>query len=244
MAKVDIEDRWQYAKVDIDLIDEAEMNANEMTAEDFAQLRENIGISGLSSTPTCYKTEAGRYVLISGHHRVRACKQLHFKRIGILFVDWSDLDSDERIAVQISHNSLHGSDNQNILKRLFAQIKSVEYKKFAHISIDEIKPISMDGIDVFALKETFTFAVVLYPNSFQSVDEIYGDIREQAKKSDALILADQGTNEELLLKLQTEVGKEWNIKSPSISFAKVLELAAERLIEIREDKEHDMGDSK
>ena len=243
MAKDNIEDRWQYAKVDINLIDEAEMNANEMTGEDFAQLCENIGMSGLSSVPCCYKNEQGRYVLISGHHRVRACKKLHFKKIGILFVDLADLSKDEAIAIQLSHNSLHGSDNQNILKKLFEQIKSIDFKKFAHVNIDEIKPISTDGIDVFALKETFTFAVVLYPNSFASVDEIFGDIREQAKKSDALILADQDTNEELLLKMQTEVGKQWNIKSPSIAFAKVLELAAERLIEIRE-AENDLGDSK
>ena len=47
-----------------------------------------------------------------------------------------------------------------------------------------------------------------------------------------------------LLRLQTEVGKEWNIKSPSIAFSKVLELAAEKLAEIREEKENDLGDSK
>lgn len=238
------EERWKYERVDINLIDEAELNANEMTGEDFATLCDNIDKSGLSSVPCCYKKTDGRYVMISGHHRLRACKKLHWKTLPILWCAEEDLSKDEIIAIQLSHNSLHGSDNQSILKQLFEQIKSIDFKKFAHVNMDEIKPISMDGIDVFALKETFTFAVVLYPNSFQSVDDIYGDIREQAKKSDALILADQGTNEELLLKLQTEVGKEWNIKSPSISFAKVLELAAERLIEIREEKEHDMGDSK
>lgn len=36
------EDRWKYAKVDINLIDEVEINANEMSGEDFAQLTDNI----------------------------------------------------------------------------------------------------------------------------------------------------------------------------------------------------------
>lgn len=233
---METEERWKYAKVDINLIDEAEMNANEMTGEDFATLVDNIGKSGLSSVPCCYKKADGRYVMISGHHRLRACKKLHYKMLGILWCDESELSKDEIIAIQLSHNSLHGEDNQSILKKLFEQIQSIDFKKFAHINIDEVSPISTDGISIFALKENFVFTIILYPNSFENLDELYGDIREQAKKSDALILADQENNEMLLLKLQQEIGNQYNIKSPSITFAKLLQLAKERLEEIKEDK--------
>ena len=233
---MEIEDRWKYDKVDIDLIDEAEMNANEMSAEDFATLCENICLSGLSSVPCCYRKSNGRYGMISGHHRLRACKKNHFKKIGILWCDESDLSEDEIIAIQLSHNSLHGEDNQSILKLLFGKIKNVDFKKFAHINIDEVAPVSTDGISVFALKENFVFTIILYPNSFENLDELYGDIREQAKKSDTLILAHQEDNEMALLKLQQDIGNQFNIKSPSITFAKLLELAKERLDEIKEDK--------
>jgi len=233
---MEIEDRWKYDKVDINLIDEAEMNANEMSGEDFATLVENIGKSGLSSVPCCYKKDNGRYVMISGHHRLRACKKNHFKKLGILWCHESELSNDEIIAIQLSHNSLHGEDNQSILKKLFEQIKSIDYKKFAHINIDEVAPISTDGISIFALKENFVFTIILYPNSFENLDELYGDIREQARKSDSLILASQEENEMLLLKLQQEIGNQFNIKSPSITFAKLLQLARERLDEIKEDK--------
>lgn len=235
------EDRWKYAKVDISLIDEAEMNANEMTGEDFATLCDNIGKSGLSSVPCCYKKDNGRFVMISGHHRLRACKKLHYKTLGILYCEESELSRDEIIAIQLSHNSLHGQDNTNILKKLFEQIKSVDFKKFAHVNIDEIAPVSTEGLSIYAMKENFVFSIILYPDSFQNLDELYGDIREQARKSDALILADQ-TNEDLLMKLQSEIGKEYDIKSPAIAFAKLLELAKERLIEIQND--HDLGNSK
>lgn len=230
------EERWKYDKVDIDLIDEAELNANEMTGEDFATLCDNIGKSGLSSVPCCYKKADGRFVMISGHHRLRACKKLHYATIGILWCDESELSKDEIIAIQLSHNSLHGQDNTSILKKLFEQIQSVDFKKFAHINIDEISPVSTEGISVYALKENFVFSIVLYPNSFENLDEIYGDIREQAKKSDAVILASQDENEMLLLKLQQEIGKQYDIKSPSITFAKLLELARERLDEIRNEE--------
>lgn len=232
---METEDRWKYIKVDLNLIDEAEMNANEMTGEDFATLVDNIGKSGLSSVPCCYKKENGRYVMISGHHRFRACKKLHYSQMGILYCDESDLTKDEIIAIQLSHNSLHGQDNTSILKKLFEQIQSVDYKKFAHINIDEISPVNTEGISAFALKENFVFTIILYPNSFEHLDELYGDIREQAKKCDSLILADQ-TNEMLLLKLQQEIGNQFNIKSPAITFAKLLELANERLTEIKSEK--------
>ena len=231
-----LEDRWKYEKVDINLIDEAELNANEMNGEDFAQMCDNIGKAGLSSVPCCYKKSNGRFVMVSGHHRLRACKKVGFKRIGILYVTEEELMQDEAIATQLSHNSLHGEDNQSILKILYGRIQSIDFKKFAHINIDEVSPISTDGISIFALKENFVFTIILYPNSFENLDELYGDIREQAKKSDALILADQENNEMLLLKLQQEIGNQYNIKSPSITFAKLLELAKERLEEIKEDK--------
>ena len=234
---METEERWKYDVVDINLIDEAELNANEMTGEDFAALVDNIGKSGLSSVPCCYKKSNGRYGMISGHHRLRACKKLHYAKIGILWCDESELSKDEIIAIQLSHNSLHGQDNQSILKKLFEQIQSIDFKKFAHINIDEVSPISTDGISIFALKENFVFTIILYPNSFENLDELYGDIREQAKKSDALILADQENNEMLLLKLQQEIGNQYNIKSPSITFAKLLQLAKERLEEIKEDKQ-------
>lgn len=238
---METENRWKYEKVDISLIDEADMNANEMTGEDFAQLCDNIGKSGLSSVPSCYKKENGRFVMISGHHRLRACKKLHYKTIGILYCLESELSKDEIIAIQLSHNSLHGHDNTSILKKLFEQIQSVDFKQFAHVNIDEIAPVSTDGISVFALKENFVFTVILYPDSFENLDELFGDIREQASKSDALILANEKENEKLLLKLQAEIGKQYNIKSPSIMFAKLLELGKERLMEIRKEDDLDVN---
>ncbi len=232
---MEAEDRWKYDKVDIDLIDEAEMNANEMSQEDFLALCDNIGKSGLSSVPCCYRKRDDRFVMISGHHRLRACRKLRYRTLGILWCDESELSRDEIIAIQLSHNSLHGQDNQNILKKLFEQIKSIDFKKFAHINIDEIAPVGSDGIDISMMKETFVFSVLLYPKSYASLDILFGDIREQAKKSDALILASVEENEDILLRLQSEIGERFEIKSPSILFSKLLELAADRLLEIQEE---------
>lgn len=237
------DDRWRYEKVDISLIEEADMNANEMTGEDFAALCDNIDKSGLSSAPCCYKKNNGKFVMISGHHRLRACKKLHYKSIGILYCNEEDLSKDEIIAIQLSHNSLHGQDNRSILKKMFEQIQSIDFKNFAHINIEEIKPISVEGVDICALKEDFVFTIILYPNSFSHLDELFGDIREHAKKSDTVILANQEENEMLFLKIQQEISKEYNIKSSRMCFARMLELASERLRQIK-NSNNDLGDSK
>lgn len=222
------EDRWIYEKVDVNLIDEAEENANRMTEEEFSTLCNNIGISGLSSTPCCYKKSTGRFVMISGHHRLRACKKCGYKKIGILYCPEEELTKDEIIAIQLSHNSLHGEDDKNILKRLFSQIQSIDFKQFAHINMDEIKPIESNGLDISLMKENYTFSVVLYNSSLEYVDELLVDVKELLKNSDLVIVADQNPSEEMYLNLRKEM-KDLNIKSASIGFAKILELASKQL---------------
>lgn len=78
-------DKWKYAKVPIELVVAAPMNANKMTEDEQARLTKNIKMSGLSSVITCYKrTSDGKYEIISGHHRVKSCVKLGYKEIGIL----------------------------------------------------------------------------------------------------------------------------------------------------------------
>jgi hypothetical protein len=209
-----------------------------MTEEEFDTLCRNIGISGLSSTPCCYRKSTGRFVMISGHHRLRACKKCGYKKIGILYCAEEELTKDEIIAIQLSHNSLHGEDDKNILKRLFSQIQSVDFKQFAHINMDEIKPIESNGLDISLMKENYTFSVVLYNGSLEDINALLMDIRELSKTSDVVLIADQEPSEEMYLNLRKEL-KDKNIKSASIGFAKILELAHRQL----KMEEHDLGDS-
>ncbi len=233
------EDRWKYEKVDVSLIDEAEENANRMTDEEFNTLCENIGISGLSSTPCCYKKSTGRFVMISGHHRLRACKRLGYKQIGILYCPEEELSKDEIIAIQLSHNSLHGEDDKNILRKLFSQIQSIDFKQFAHINIDEIKPIDSNGLDISLMQKNYTFSVVLYDSALESVNDLLLDIKELNKTSDVVLIADQNPSEELYLNLRKELYN-LNIKSSKVGFVRILELAAKQL---KKEKENDLGDS-
>lgn len=225
-------DKWRYAKIDIDLIDEVKVNANEMSEEEFAQLTSNISKSGLSSVPACVKRKDGRFVTISGNHRLRACKKLRYKEIGVLYCDEDEITQDEMIAIELSHNSLHGTAKASIVKKLLESIQTIDFKQFAHVNIDEIKQVKIEGIDIAAMSENFVMTVVLYPDSFKTLDSLFGDLREHAKKSDALILASAQDNERRFLDIQKSISQQFDMKSPSIAFGKLLDLASERLSQI------------
>lgn len=224
------QDKWKVEKVSLELIVPAELNANEMSEKDFQQLCENIGMSGLSSVPACYRRESdGKYVIISGHHRVRAAEKDGYTEIYIIYAEEKDLTKDEITAIQLSHNSLHGEDNKGILKRLFESISTVEYKKFAHIDINEIGSIDIDSVNIIPMRETFNVSVVLYKQDISLLEELTGCIREALDTSEFVVLADQENTEDEYLALMKEIGKKYNIKSSNIAFAKILELAKKQI---------------
>lgn len=223
-------DKWKYAKVPIEQLEPASMNANKMTEQDLDRLTKNIKISGLSSVITCYKkTNEDRYIIISGHHRVKACTKLGYKEIGIIYADEADLTSDEIIAIQTSHNSLHGSDDVSILKKLFDQIQSVEFKEFAHINIDEIGTIDVNSAAFSPEVEEYTVSLILYKNDMSRLQDLMGLIGEMAPKSDMVVLADGEPAEGMMLELLKEVRARYDIKSTSIAFSKILELAKQQM---------------
>lgn len=223
------EDRWKFEKVPIELIDEASENANKMSGKDFDKLCRNIGVSGLSSVPCCYKTAEGRYTLISGHHRVRACRKLKHKTVGILYVNECELSRDEIIAIQLSHNSLHGEDDRSILKSLFSQIESIDFRSFANVDIDDIGSMPSNSLDLSPISEIYTSTIIVYSQDLENFEPLLSEIQESVKKSDVVILAGGEGLEETFQKVKKEVSKIYDIKSANTTFSKILELAYKQL---------------
>lgn len=214
--------KWKQASIDISLIDEASVNANQMSEHDFNRLVENIRISGgLSSAIGCYrKTDTGRYVIISGHHRYRAAVKLRYREVPVIYADEADMTPDEIVALQLSHNSLHGEDDKGILKRMFAEIQSVDFKSFAHVNIDELEPITTEGV---------SFSVVFYHKDMELLDELVGIINEQNGKNDIVMVVDGDENEDFYLQLIGQIRKKYEIKSSNMAFCKILELAKKQM---------------
>ncbi|MBE6244249.1 MAG: hypothetical protein E7108_01840 [Bacteroidales bacterium] len=222
---IQLEDNWKLSLVDIELIDEADENANAMTDDEFQQLVKNIRQGGLSSVVGCMKI-GDRYKLFSGHHRVRACKVLRYKKIPVIYKEEADFQGeDEFIATQLSHNSLHGEDDKGILKRLFEKIKNIDFKIFAHINTDDFPKIDVHSVSFGIEKEMFSVSVILYRSQMNELGNILGMVDRELKENDVILLSDGASNEKMFLSLMGEIGKQYKIKSTSVRFSKILELA-------------------
>lgn len=224
-------DKWKIKSVNVSDIVGAKLNANSMSKKLYAQLVENIRKSGLSSTISCYlRKEDKKYVIISGHHRYKACVQLGYNTLNILYANEDDLTRDEIIAIQLSHNTLHGDDDKGILKRLFDEISSIDYKKFAHVDVDDLEIGEGFVGSIVPVSEHYKVGLVLYRRDMELLEELFEIVREEKTQNDMVILADGEENEDKFLDTITAVKEEFDIKSVSIAFGKILSLANEMLV--------------
>lgn len=120
----------KLAIVPIQQFDLLEKNARFMRNETFRNLVSNIQSMGFQQLPFCLRTSDFRYKVLSGNHRVKAAIEAGKTEIPTLYTD-ADLTESEQIAIQLSHNSITGQDDQVILKEVFEAIESVELKYFA-----------------------------------------------------------------------------------------------------------------
>jgi|AntDeeMinimDraft_4_1070355.scaffolds.fasta_scaffold06864_2 hypothetical protein len=219
--------KWTIDEVGIELMRETEVNANQMTDDEFSRLKENVRISGLSSAIACFKDEANTYHIISGNHRYKACKALGYASLPVIWADEADLTRDEIIAIQLSHNSVHGSDDKNILKKLMQEIEDVKFKDFSFINIDELE--NEDGVDpeIIPLSEHYSVGLVLYRQDMDALDELLETESEMSATNQLVLMINGDDTEDAFLDAMQEVRRAYEIKSTSVAFSKILELAME-----------------
>jgi hypothetical protein len=109
---------------DLASLREQDVNARLMSQSDYAQLVNNIRNSGhMESVPYC-AVQADKpdvVQVVSGHHRLRAAKEAGIKSAPIL-IDESGLERPEIVAKQLAHNRISGFDDNDTLRRLFAEL--------------------------------------------------------------------------------------------------------------------------
>lgn len=114
---------------DIVLLKEEE-NARYMTKKVYERLVENIRRDrNLSSLPFLWRETDGVYICLSGNHRVMAARDAGVMFILALYTD-AAMSREERVAVQLSHNSLVGLDDPARLKSLWNEIESLNWKVY------------------------------------------------------------------------------------------------------------------
>lgn len=130
---------------------EAEINARFMPKKQYDQLVGNIKKDkALSSLPFCWVDKDGKIHILSGHHRIAAANDAGVPWVMYLFTD-KNLSKQEKMAIQLSHNSLVGTDDINVLRQQWKMIEDVEHKLYS--GLDDVFFESFDPVELQAYNE-------------------------------------------------------------------------------------------
>lgn len=221
--------RFKFKEVNISEIDGLEKNAHYMEQGMFNRLVDNIKKDGaLSSVPFCVPKDDGRYEVVSGNHRVKAAKVAGIPIITIMYAD--DLTKDQKLAIQLSHNSINGKDDLTILRELLEEISTGEYKDYAHISEDAFLELEKMDYEIVQPKHTVipvTFFFYDYDNAkLEELIKLLEEKRpEEVENSVVLPMAEFDRIKEVV----AEVQKKFKIKSYGLSMSKIITIAREAL---------------
>jgi hypothetical protein len=166
-------------------------NAQYFDVQTFNQLVQNIkNDKRLEGTPLAYEVsqendevkqdenaepKQRKFGIISGHHRIDACRSAGVEYILIMVIDLKG-GKDELRSKQISHNALVGKDDETVLKELFEEIKSIEYKIQSGLN-SEIEKINYSSLN-FKIGSFKNIAITFLPEDEERFNETVKDIEQ------------------------------------------------------------------
>lgn len=234
MEKVlDLGSGLKIARVNIEELREQDINARVMSTDMFNRLAANIKKDNrIESLPFVAETENGLEI-VSGHHRVRACRTAGVTDIFVILDD-TGLDRDSIRAKQLAHNSLQGEDNKQIVREIYEMIEDAEKKLEAYISPelnDELEKLAIKDIvfdvDIKTILVTFlSYELDTFERCAKKLNESYSE----------LYVADI-ENIKLFTECVKRVNKEYDIRAMNTALTKMAEIVLEHLGEDVEDYE-------
>lgn len=191
--------RKETRKVDLRRLQLLERNARYMRAEQYAQLVENIRHDGTMTTsplarwvgrgePDLEKLE--QWAIPSGNHRVRAAIDAGVVEDEVIFL--LDPISDRRaMGIQLSHNAIAGEDDPAILRELYDEIDSPDWR--AYSGLDDRTLELMEQVQVGALSEANldfqTLTILFLPAELERAKAALADALEGTTGADERWLA-------------------------------------------------------
>lgn len=206
-------------KVNINMeLREQDLNARIMSKKAFAQLVKNIKKRGsLESLPYCVQKD-DIIEIVSGHHRIRACREAGIVEIPVL-LDKSNLTRSQIVAKQLAHNSLVGEDDKAILLQLYSMMDNIDDKLEAFIDVDELKVDSIEKPEIINLAEKVNFKTMTFvftEKEFNDIDKLLDRLQQEG--SDEVRIADSKDFDKLVKKIE-ETKKLNSVKNISVALS-------------------------
>lgn len=151
---LDLGNSQELWRVPVSLPKEQGVNARVMSPDAFNRLSDNIKRSGhMESFAFCAWVDDGLEI-VSGHHRIRAAKKAGLETIPVI-VDVSGMTRDQLRSKQLSHNSLQGQDDSELVKKIFDAIQDSESRIESFIALQNLLPKQPLDLTLKALEIDF-----------------------------------------------------------------------------------------
>lgn len=217
-------------------------NAHYMEKGVFDKLTANVAHDGfLSQLPFGMKQEAdGKYLILSGNHRLKAAIKAGLEYILILYID--ECDKDTQLGYQLSHNSLVGKDDIQMLKELYDQIETMEAREFS--GLNGLNFVDVNKISLPAIGEG---DIELTEMKFQFIESKSNSIKNTLDALEKMGLDEHSTivvgSFEAYIKVLQEVKKTYDIKSKSVAFSKMIDICQAYLEALKEQEDEEQNEN-
>lgn len=222
-----------------------ETNARYMRHEEFNRLCENIRHDGkLTSVPFCCKDDDGRYLILSGNHRVKAAVQVGLPTITVMVTD-DPLSEDQRIAIQLSHNAIAGQDDPATLKLLYEKILDTDMKKYS--GLDDKTLELLDKFSSMSISEANlrfeTVSMVFLPDELDVAQNVIDHAINLVKQADAIWLC-RHSEYDKWLDAQEIASSSYNVKNVATAVDIILKVFANNVTQLSEGWEESDDDKR
>ena len=163
----------RFDELNIRDIEESPLNANRQDEKTFKRLVENLKKDGaLTSAILVMEKKNGKFMVLSGHHRVRAAIKANITKVPCLIIP--EVDRSTQIRLQLSHNDIKGENDKGVLSEILQELESQDYKSLS----DEIINIPETDIEVikYEEKEYVYINLCLLPETKRAFEQLLTDI--------------------------------------------------------------------
>jgi hypothetical protein len=204
-------------------------NAHYMGEDVFRNLVENIKRDGaMASMPLCQRGDDGRLLVLSGNHRVQAAVHAGLDGVMVMVID-REITNDEKIAIQLSHNSLVGKDDPVLLKELWDEIKDIDLKMYAGLDSELLE--ELDKLEFLSIAEARLDHKSIM---FLFLPEEQGALQKTLAEMDMMFMDDEHyvlsrKHYDDVFAMLADVKEKFRIMNNPTALMKIMELAREQL---------------
>lgn len=214
-------------------------NARFMDKKCFQNLVDNISKDGgVSSTPFCCEDDDGGYTVLSGNHRIMAARDAGIEEV-LIMVSRKQLNKNEKIAIELSHNALVGKDDITTLKEIWEEIDDIGAKYYAGLddkTLDEMKKIGLSALAEVAL-EYKNISFMFLPSEAEKLNSTLEEITKSASASEMVMARTEDFDR--MINANTKIQQAYNIRNGAVAIMKLLDVFYRHQEELVEGWEND-----